>query len=1070
MKKTNLRILCLILALCLGLCACRDNAGGQETTGTPTVDPQQDVTYTVIVKDGAGNPLEGVGVRILDSANQDAFVWFNRTDADGKMTFTCKAGISCVAVLSDLAEGYSAEEKYPLTGPETTLVVSGAPVGEAAWKLGSTMPDFTITDCEGNTYTLSELLKEKDAVVLNFWYIQCAPCKLEFPYLQEAYEQYGDRIALLAVNPVNQDNGEIAKYKAENGLTFPMAAVPPEWEQLMGITGYPTTVIIDRNGVISLIHRGGIEDTKTIADAMDYFASEDYVPGVIEDIKDLARPDEIVHLGTKDDPLQFPGQLSFELTIPAGQETYFQLSKILGMYMQVKDGDVSVIYKDKEYAAKNGQVAMMVSCPDTFTPITIGVRNPTDKDKVVKVTLSFPSGTANNPYTLKDGKTTVKLSSGNDQGVCYRYTAKEDGELTVSCLGITPKVDYDIVLFNTSTNAQRNLEADGSKDENGNPCVTVKIKKGQQVMVTVMTLPDSSRNYPAASIQLNTTFKSGAVDEEKPEVKMVNYAITATDADRKPLSGVIFQINTGSETHRVTTAANGIARIQLPAGTYEVTMVIPEGYKAGTTKFTLSEAIPMFAVKLDEDVVVTENYTVKLQDENGSPISGVTVLLGSGTSTTGADGTVSFTLPKAQYTAQIVVPDGYESDVTAFPFGKNQTSLTITLKTASSGPVDPPDDGKISYKVTVTDYAGKPVTGVSVVVKKDSVPVYVGAVNASGVVSCKLEPGTYTVSLASATGTELHYIAPAPMTETAPETTVKVASLLTSAPEDCYFDNTTYPVDLGGTFVKTQVDIDNFFIFEAPSSGLYRLSVSDPNAKISYWGSSTSFVREQPGYASGAGYVELNIKDNMSPTVILAIKGTEGCILEITRLGDWIPDESDIPYEEFKGEYTPEMPGDGSDPPRIQVPVPSGKQIVSIDLTSGTEDIVLVADANGIIHLGSAAGPIVYMNLGPTGAPISLSEMLGIGASTGTGFSNIFRDENGAVTKKEEYTACLKAYVLSADEQNGLYPMNTDLMYMMIHGGEGKGWWDPENGNFQFADFEGINLEIAWMFLCCVIE
>ena len=69
------------------------------------------------------------------------------------------------------------------------------------FKRGDVFADMSVTTPDGITYKISELLKEKKAVVINFWYLNCGPCKMEFPYMQEAYEKYKDDIEILAVNP-----------------------------------------------------------------------------------------------------------------------------------------------------------------------------------------------------------------------------------------------------------------------------------------------------------------------------------------------------------------------------------------------------------------------------------------------------------------------------------------------------------------------------------------------------------------------------------------------------------------------------------------------------------------------------------------------------------------------------------------------------------------------------------------------------------------------------------------------------------------------------------------------------
>ncbi len=41
-------------------------------------------------------------------------------------------------------------------------------------------PDFTLTDLDGNTISLSEL--KGNVVFLNFWATWCTPCKKEIPF------------------------------------------------------------------------------------------------------------------------------------------------------------------------------------------------------------------------------------------------------------------------------------------------------------------------------------------------------------------------------------------------------------------------------------------------------------------------------------------------------------------------------------------------------------------------------------------------------------------------------------------------------------------------------------------------------------------------------------------------------------------------------------------------------------------------------------------------------------------------------------------------------------------------
>lgn len=155
------------------------------------------------------------------------------------------------------------------------------------FKRGDVFADMTVTTPEGKTYKISEILKEKKAVVLNFWYINCGPCQMEFPYMQEAYENYKDGIEILAVNPYDGTDETVAEFQKKFELTFPMAVVEEEWAQYMGLQAYPTTVVIDRYGIVSFVHTGMITDVKEFNKLFHFFTAEDYEQTVIRNISDI---------------------------------------------------------------------------------------------------------------------------------------------------------------------------------------------------------------------------------------------------------------------------------------------------------------------------------------------------------------------------------------------------------------------------------------------------------------------------------------------------------------------------------------------------------------------------------------------------------------------------------------------------------------------------------------------------------------------------------------------------------------------------------------------------------------
>ncbi len=174
----------------------------------------------------------------------------------------------------------------PAETEEGLSLVADAVLSESSYSLGEQMGDYTLTDIEGKTYSFSEILEEKEAIVLNFWYINCGPCKLEFPYLDEAYGLNSDKVEVLAIN-CSDTTEDIKEFAEEWGLSFPMIQGDIAWESSIGIMGYPTTVVVDRFGTVTMKHTGYIENTDTFCMIFEYFTAEDYVQTVVRNIEEI---------------------------------------------------------------------------------------------------------------------------------------------------------------------------------------------------------------------------------------------------------------------------------------------------------------------------------------------------------------------------------------------------------------------------------------------------------------------------------------------------------------------------------------------------------------------------------------------------------------------------------------------------------------------------------------------------------------------------------------------------------------------------------------------------------------
>ena len=117
------------------------------------------------------------------------------------------------------------------------------------------VPDFTLMSNQGKPISLSDYAGR--IVVLNFWASWCPGCRAEMPELQKLHQELmetEDAVLLL----LNQIDGQLetqtsgSKYLEENGFSFiNLYDYGTVGAGIFGVSGYPTTVIIDREGYLS---------------------------------------------------------------------------------------------------------------------------------------------------------------------------------------------------------------------------------------------------------------------------------------------------------------------------------------------------------------------------------------------------------------------------------------------------------------------------------------------------------------------------------------------------------------------------------------------------------------------------------------------------------------------------------------------------------------------------------------------------------------------------------------------------------------------------------------------------
>ena len=155
--------------------------------------------------------------------------------------------------------------------------------------LGQTMPDFTVTDTQGNSFTLSKALADHEAVLINLFATWCGPCQNEFPFLEEVYQAYGDKAAFIALSGDPSDTMEMVREFQENlGLTFPFGRDEEGLMTKMEFRFFPTTLVVDRFGRICFCHESAFQSAADISAVIETFLGDQYTESVL--LKDIPVP------------------------------------------------------------------------------------------------------------------------------------------------------------------------------------------------------------------------------------------------------------------------------------------------------------------------------------------------------------------------------------------------------------------------------------------------------------------------------------------------------------------------------------------------------------------------------------------------------------------------------------------------------------------------------------------------------------------------------------------------------------------------------------------------------------
>jgi thiol-disulfide isomerase/thioredoxin len=113
-------------------------------------------------------------------------------------------------------------------------------------KLGEEFPVFAVTDLNGRGYSKKELAGK--VVVVNFWFIGCAPCEMERPELNSIYNSYKDNPHVVFISFARNQKVQLETFLVNRPFLYPVVPLTAELIGKLAIKGYPQNQIIGKDG------------------------------------------------------------------------------------------------------------------------------------------------------------------------------------------------------------------------------------------------------------------------------------------------------------------------------------------------------------------------------------------------------------------------------------------------------------------------------------------------------------------------------------------------------------------------------------------------------------------------------------------------------------------------------------------------------------------------------------------------------------------------------------------------------------------------------------------------------
>ena len=214
------------------------------------------------------------------------------------------------------------------------------------YNVGDTVHNFTVTDTDGQTYTLYDILNQGKYVYIDFFATNCGTCQTKTPIFNAFYDKYGCNagdVFCISIEVANHNNAEVVAFEQQYGGTThraPAVSVDGGAASVatdFGIGSYPIICAIDPTKKLIVENVVPVQDVYDIAQSFP----QNFNPPVMSCTSGI----EVSQLGFID---VFP--------IPVHHRIHITTSKSRMMHIRIFNLNGMEVYSQKFNNAKDSQI------------------------------------------------------------------------------------------------------------------------------------------------------------------------------------------------------------------------------------------------------------------------------------------------------------------------------------------------------------------------------------------------------------------------------------------------------------------------------------------------------------------------------------------------------------------------------------------------------------------------------------------------------------------------------------------------------------------------------------------